>query len=733
MTRIAVTSPPAAPALRSRERRQFARLLWAVALGTLLGLFFGERVAPLHIVGDGFIKLLQVTVLPYLLGSMLAGLGRRTSADARRLAVRGGVVLAAFWGMAFLVVAVTSLAYPTHTPDSFFSEETSPAAPVDWLSLYIPSNLFSSLANNVLPAVVLFGLLAGAALGSMEGATKATLLDAVEGFNEAMTRVARALVRVTPLGVFAITATTAGLMRPQQLLRLQFWFIVYICSACIVSLWLLPGLVALLTPVPYRHFMARLRGALLTAFAAGDLFIVLPIITEEGKELLKEHGVAPAEAESTMGVVVPLLFNFPHTGKILSLGFLPFAGWFSGAPLSLGQWSRLASAGLLTLFGSLSGAIPFLLDVMRLPADLFGLFSMSSVLNSRFGALAAAVHTAAVAVVVAAALTGGVRFQWKRVLWFGVVSAAILVLFVGGTRTVFAAVLPAPVGGVASLEGFRMRPPFTPAVLKGRAQAAPQPPVPGSRLADINDRRVLRVGFLRDSVPYAFFNGGDELIGYDVEMANVLAQDLNVSIEFVETTREQMDRDLASGACDIIMSGLILSPNRAQRMTMSRPYEQERLGFLVADYDRGRFVDLEPLQNQPITIGIQAIDNIAPLIRQRLAAATFVRFSSIDALVAAVPGSVTAAVLPIDRAFFYSRVRPELSAVLPDQTTSSIMLAYALPAGELDLQNTIDSWIDVKRGQGAFDSARAYWVHGEALREQRPRWSIARDLLGWGR
>src|SRR6476659_10189342 len=197
MARVAVTpTPPAAPA-RSRERRQFAQLLWAVALGILLGLFFGERVAPLRFVGDGFIKLLQVTVLPYLLGSMLAGLGRRTSADARRLAVRGGVVLAAFWGMAFLVVAVTSLAYPTHTPDSFFSEETSSAAPVDWLSLYIPSNLFSSLANNVLPAVVLFGLLAGAALGSMEGAAKRTLLDAVEGFNEAMSRVARALVRIT--------------------------------------------------------------------------------------------------------------------------------------------------------------------------------------------------------------------------------------------------------------------------------------------------------------------------------------------------------------------------------------------------------------------------------------------------------------------------------------------------------------------------------------------------------
>ena len=418
-TTLADPATPAASAPASRERRVFAQLLWAVGLGILVGLFFGESVAPLRLVGDGFIKLLQVTVLPYLLGSILSGLGRRTPADARRLAVRGGAVLVVFWAMALLLVAATSLAYPAdHTPDSFFSPDAAVASRIDWVSLYIPSNLFSSLSNNVLPAVVLFGLLAGAALGSMEGSRKATLLDTIEGFNEAMSRVARALVRITPIGVFAIAATTAGMMRPEQLIRLQLWFIVYICSACIVSFWLLPGLVALLTPVPYRTFVTRFRSPLLTAFAAGDLFIVLPILTEQGKELLKEHGVTAEDAEATVGVVVPLLFNFPHTGKILSLGFLPFAAWFSGTALSFGQWWTLASAGLLTMFGSLSGAIPFLLDLLKLPADMFGLYSMSSVLNSRFGALAAAVHTAALALVIAVALTRGIRIQWKRLLWF---------------------------------------------------------------------------------------------------------------------------------------------------------------------------------------------------------------------------------------------------------------------------------------------------------------------------
>jgi Na+/H+-dicarboxylate symporter/ABC-type amino acid transport substrate-binding protein len=734
MARVAERAPSVVPTPPAGDRRVFAQLVAAVGLGVALGLFFGEAVAPLRLVGDGFIRLLQVTVLPYLLGSILAGLGRRSSADARRLAVRGGLILVAFWAIALLFVAAASLAYPARdNPDSFFSPDAVVTSQIDWLSLYIPSNLFNSLANNVLPAVVLFGLLAGTALGSMEGSHKATLLAAVEGFNEAMSRVARVLVRVTPVGVFALAATTAGLMRPEQLVRLQLWFIVYICSACIVSFWVLPGLVALVTPVPYGRFLTRIRSALLTAFAAGDLFIVLPILTEEGKALLKEQGVSADDADATMGVVVPLLFNFPHTGKILSLGFLPFAAWFSGSPLTFGQWGTLASAGLLTTFGSLSGAIPFLLDLLRLPADLFGLFSMSSVLNSRFGALVAAVHTAALALVIAFALTRGLRLQIKRLLWFAGVSVAIVAIFVIATRTISGAMLPDAPSGLASLEGFQMRPPFTPSVLKGAAKAPPLPPAPGRRMAEITDRRVLRVGYIPDSVPYAFFNAGDELIGYDIEMANVLAHDLNVTLEFVETTREGIDEHLTSGACDIVMSGFVASLNRARRVALSHPYEQERMGFLVPDYDRSRFASLADIQYDRIKIGIQAVDDIGPVIRQRLLAATFIRYPSIDALVAAVPKEVTAAAMPIDRAYYFSRTRPELSAVLPEEATSSIVLTYALPAGELEFRNIVDTWIDVKRAQGAFENARAYWVRGEGLRPTRPRWSIARDVLGWVR
>jgi hypothetical protein len=130
-----------------------------------------------------------------------------------------------------------------------------------------------------------------------------------------------------------------------------------------------------------------------TAFTAGDLFIVLPILIQACKDLLERHRLVDESTKMLPDVIVPTSFNFPHTGKLLSISFILFAGWFADAAVSVTDYPRLALMGLLTFFGSLSAAVPFLLDLFRIPADTFQLFLATGVVNSRFGSLLAAVHT----------------------------------------------------------------------------------------------------------------------------------------------------------------------------------------------------------------------------------------------------------------------------------------------------------------------------------------------------
>ena len=141
------------------------KILLGLLLGCATGLFFGELVAELKLVGELFVRLLQMTVLPYIIVSLIAGFGRMQMAQARLLAVRGSLVLVAIWGLALLLIFAAAAAFPVLETAGFFSSVSSHEPPkTDLLSLYIPSNVFYSLSNNLVPAVVFFSILVGVAL-----------------------------------------------------------------------------------------------------------------------------------------------------------------------------------------------------------------------------------------------------------------------------------------------------------------------------------------------------------------------------------------------------------------------------------------------------------------------------------------------------------------------------------------------------------------------------------------
>ena len=61
------------------------KILIGMGAGFVCGIFFGEYCGFLQIIGDGFIKLLQMTILPYIVVSLISGLGGLTYDQARKL------------------------------------------------------------------------------------------------------------------------------------------------------------------------------------------------------------------------------------------------------------------------------------------------------------------------------------------------------------------------------------------------------------------------------------------------------------------------------------------------------------------------------------------------------------------------------------------------------------------------------------------------------------------------
>jgi Na+/H+-dicarboxylate symporter len=82
------------------------KVLIGFIVGVAAGIFFGDLIAPIGIVGDAFIGLLQMTVLPYVFVSLILGLGRLSSGNAGILVRRSITLLGILWlvALSFIVL-----------------------------------------------------------------------------------------------------------------------------------------------------------------------------------------------------------------------------------------------------------------------------------------------------------------------------------------------------------------------------------------------------------------------------------------------------------------------------------------------------------------------------------------------------------------------------------------------------------------------------------------------------
>ena len=253
------------------------QILIGLVLGITCGLFFGEYCGFLQFFGDAFIKLLQITILPYITISLILGIGGMTLEQAKTLSVKAGALLLLFWVLSFFIVLIMPLSFPYQESASFFSTSlVEPAKDVDFLDLYIPSNPFHALAENVVPAVVLFSILCGVALIGIK--EKEALLQALSTATQIFVKITNLIVNLTPYGVFAISAAAAGTMSVEEFGRLHVYLVSFNVASLFLAFWILPKMVTAVTPFKYGDIVGLSRNALVTAFTTGNCnFHILPL------------------------------------------------------------------------------------------------------------------------------------------------------------------------------------------------------------------------------------------------------------------------------------------------------------------------------------------------------------------------------------------------------------------------------------------------------------------------
>jgi len=706
------------------------QILLGVLLGIVVGVFLGELSRPFDTVGRIYVALLQMTVLPYVTVSLITRIGRLSHEQARKLAGRAGAILLLLWIVSLVTVVVMPLSLPHWNAGTFFSKslvESPP--PLDFVELYVPTNPFHSLANNVVPAVVLFSILMGVAMISIDN--KSNLLAPLDVFNDALGRVSNGVVRLSPWGTFALTAGAAGVLSPGEMLRLAGYVGTYSIAIVLLTLFVLPILTAMVTPYRALHVLSRMRSALLTALATGKLFAVLPMISSGVQSLLRDREVPEQEANASTDVLVPLAYPFPNAGKILIALFIPFSAWYVGKPLDLSDYPILLLASLLSLFGSPVAAIPFLLDLQRLPADLITLFLVAGIWCSRLGDVLGAMHLAVFTLLCDSWNRGWLRVQKRRFLGGG---ALILLLGAGALLLnhflVAASVraVPPPRDRVANMELAQQ----VADIVEGPAPESTTPePAYTDDLDRVRSRGELRVGYLPRNPPFSYRNDPGHVVGLDIDLAQQLASNLGVRLRVMPVQRDSLWQSLQQGTVDIVVGGLTSSLDNFGRLFESTAYLELHAAVVVEDYRVKEFATLEAVRKaDKIVLGYLAHGRLARSERQRLPNIKMVEVESPEAFLRGQRPDVDALLTTAEAGAIYSMLAPAYSVVVPEGVSIRVPVVFMARIDPV-FDAYLDTWIRLKRNDGTIESLHDHWILGRDDGQRGPRWSVIRNVLGW--
>jgi len=706
-----------------------ALVLTGFVLGIACGLFFGEMASVFADVGRAYIRLLQMAIIPYITVSLIAGLGRLTPAQASRIAVWGGAVLLTILASGMVIVLVSPLAYPDWEAASYFSSSLlSSTDSVDFVNLYITANPFDALANTIVPAVVLFSIVMGVAV--MVSERKAPVLELLASLDEALMNITRFMVKLAPIGIFAISANAAGTLDIADFDKLQIFIWTYLLLWAVFFFLLLPGLLIALTPVRYREIFAAFRIPFITAFVTGSVLVVLPMLIEGINTLLEKHDLADEETDAAVDVLIPTTFNFPSIAMLLVLSFVPFAGWYAGNPLSAEQYPQFATVGLFVAFGGSNIALPFLLDMFRLPADMFQLFLVANVVTNFFFASLSAMNLVILTVLTMFLIKRRIKFVpvfMALLLVIGVVGVPFLLK---GQGSLIERVLPHEYTGYRDFVSRELT--TSPVKVRSADYSKEAEPVQvPSHLERIEAQGLLRVGYSADALPWVFRNASGETVGFDMELMHQLARDLDVGLELVLLEKDSVQHALSSGQIDIYASGLMMDTQLARDHSISDPYTKVTLGLLVEDHRRQEFESIDKLRGD--TDNEFAVLNSPSLERSLRSALPELEFTGVDSPRAFLRGEmdgIDALVMSAEAASAWTLVYPGFAAIVPTPSSRQIPLVFALPDDDA-FRIFVNQWLGLARSLGIDNQAYKYWILGIDVVRREPRWSVIRNVLHW--
>jgi aerobic C4-dicarboxylate transport protein len=337
-------------------RSLYAQVLFAIAVGVLLGHFAPATGAAMKPLGDAFIKLIKMIIAPVIFCTVVIGIAG--SEDMKRVGRTGGLALLYFEVVSTVALVVGLVIVNVVQPGAGMnvdvkSLDTGAVAAYtgpgkmeglkDFLLHIIPSTMVDAFAKGEILQVLLIAILFGIALQQVGGRVS-NVYALIEKTSEILFAIVKIIMYVAPIGAFGAMAFTVGNYGLGSLLSLAKLMGTFYLT-CLVFVFVVLGGIARVHGFHIWKFLRYIREELLIVLGTSSSEAALP------RMMAKMEGLGAGK--STVGLVIPTGYSFNLDGTSIYLTMAAvFVAQATNTPMTVWQQLTLLAVLMLTSKGA---------------------------------------------------------------------------------------------------------------------------------------------------------------------------------------------------------------------------------------------------------------------------------------------------------------------------------------------------------------------------------------------
>lgn len=225
------------------------------------------------------------------------------------------------------------------------------------------------------------------------------------------------------------------------------------------------------------------------------------------------------------------------------------------------------------------------------------------------------------------------------------------------------------------------------------------------KLEEIREEGVLKVGTTGDYQPVSYLDPNTgEYVGFDIELAEDLAYDLDVELEYVETSWPTLMDDTLAGKFDLAISGITITDARKEQALMSDGYLENGKTLLCRAEDAYKYTSLESINRPDVRVMENPGGTNEKFARENLPDVTLIIHDvnqEIPGLVAS--GEADVMITEVVEAGYYVGQDDRLAAPLIFEPFTHGELGVLMPKGSEDLLAYVNEFLNKEKKSGRID------------------------------